>query len=551
MKDKWESLFTVATPPLIFISSFYSFIRYHDYGLLTIEVILCFTAITLAGLLIGLLLVIAGPTKFRAMGFAILLFVFFDIEFGLIEKINDFLTAPTGYIYRYATLILVLFTVQLAVMGLRKHIATILATVFATAFVSTIIIPGAQVNFGSQPVNQPARPALNTPPVIHLILDGHIGIEGIPNDIDGGKALRESLLSFYERWGFRLYGRAYSKYILTHDSISNLLNGTTSKIAGKMTTISHQHGTTVWKPVENRWFKLLSNNGYRIRVYETDYFDYCQDSVEAIEYCYLYSTTSPQLLQPLDLSSIEKAKFILDSYFFENSFMHITRKVYSSVASILPAEFSVEWKRKNYQFSSLGAPTALSKLKADLVSEPRGRLFFAHLLIPHGPYIWDKNCTTHQNTDTWLSRRMNHKDMRSISDDSYRDSAYKYYFLQIACTVSLLDDLLQTMEKTDILRDATVIVHGDHGSRITIADPIKPMMNYLRNEDYIDSFSTLFAIRSSETIPGYDNKLSAIQSLFSELVLQNEPITDDASVYLLTGPPKQKLPLEVVPIPSF
>ena len=69
----------------MFISGFYSFISYHDYGLSAPEVLLGFTAIFLVGSFVGYLLAAAGPTNMRAMGFAILLFIFFDIEFGLIE----------------------------------------------------------------------------------------------------------------------------------------------------------------------------------------------------------------------------------------------------------------------------------------------------------------------------------------------------------------------------------------------------------------------------------------------------------------------------------
>jgi arylsulfatase A-like enzyme len=141
--------------------------------------------------------------------------------------------------------------------------------------------------------------------------------------------------------------------------------------------------------------------------------------------------------------------------------------------------------------------------------------------------------------------------MLSLSNESYRKEAYSYYFQQVICTVSLLDDLLQSLKNENILDDATIIIHGDHGSIITIADPVMPMMEYLESRDLIDSFSTLFALRSGSVTPGYDSEQTDIQSLFSELILDGNVANNDSSVYLLTGPLIQKLPLGAVPIPEF
>ena len=535
----------------MFISGFYSFISYHDYGLLAPEVLLGFLAIFLVGSFVGYLLATAGPTNMRAMGFAILLFIFFDIEFGLIEEINDFVTTQTNRPLRYGVLIISLFLIQMAILGLRKHVASILAAVFATTLLTTLLIPGSKVNFGPQPVAGQASTALDTPPVIHLILDGHIGIEGIPLDIKGGRELRELLIKFYDRWDFRLYGRSYSKYLMTYDSVSNLLNGETSTVGGKMAAVSHQHGKVGWKPVKNEHFRRFSAAGYKIRVYQTEYLDYCQESVDAIEYCYRYSSSSPQLLRSLDITTVEKSELLLGSYFADNSYYRITHKLLGIITSVLPEGIGKLWSRKNYEFSSIGVPAVISKLKSDVLRTPRGRLFFAHLLLPHGPYIWDENCELRDDSDSWLSRRMDHEDLLSLSDHGYRDMAYKYYFMQTVCTVNLLDDLLRALDENNLLEDSTILIHGDHGSRITIADPVSPMADFLTSRDFIDSFSTLFAIRSPAVEPGYVTELSAIQPLFTELFLDGPATADDASVYLLSGPLKHKQPLDIVPIPKF
>ena len=48
------------------------------------------------------------------------------------------------------------------------------------------------------------------PPVVHILLDEHIGIEGLGGDA-AADAMKERLRSFYVNNGFRLFGGAYSE----------------------------------------------------------------------------------------------------------------------------------------------------------------------------------------------------------------------------------------------------------------------------------------------------------------------------------------------------
>jgi arylsulfatase A-like enzyme len=142
-------------------------------------------------------------------------------------------------------------------------------------------------------------------------------------------------------------------------------------------------------------------------------------------------------------------------------------------------------------------------------------------------------------------------DPSTISDTQYRDAAYKAYFQQTVCTMSLLDDLLGTLDREGLLDDATVIIQGDHGSRITLVDPVATTQDSVTSRDFIDGFSTLFAIHSPVTEPGYDGTPRSIQNLFGELVL-NKSITDyENTVFLRTGPRIRKRPMKAVTMPAF
>jgi hypothetical protein len=60
MQANRESVLTILAPALMFLSGFVTYIFYHDYGILTPEVLLSILAITLAGMFVGGLLADCG-----------------------------------------------------------------------------------------------------------------------------------------------------------------------------------------------------------------------------------------------------------------------------------------------------------------------------------------------------------------------------------------------------------------------------------------------------------------------------------------------------------
>ena len=119
-----------------------------------------------------------------------------------------------------------LLGVAVALLIFKDNFPLIAASIFATFFIVTLSqaflpqevqsleIAKQDLAVGSGPV----------PRIIHLILDEHIGLEGIPTDIPEGMEVKSQLVEFYEKYGFKTFGGAYSHYSLTINSIPNLLN---------------------------------------------------------------------------------------------------------------------------------------------------------------------------------------------------------------------------------------------------------------------------------------------------------------------------------------
>jgi hypothetical protein len=99
-----------------------------------------------------------------------------------------------------------------------------------------------------------------------------------------------------------------------------------------------------------------------------------------------------------------------------------------------------------------------------------------------------------------------------------------------------------------------VIIQGDHGSRITLVDPTTAASGTQSDADYLDAFSTLFAVRSASIEPGYDLRMSPITCLLRTLAQNDFRSTDgiDAcssphTVFFMAGgkPPAPR------PLPDF
>jgi len=136
-----------------------------------------------------------------------------------------------------------------------------------------------------------------------------------------------------------------------------------------------------------------------------------------------------------------------------------------------------------------------------------GEVYFAHLLAPHFPYITDRDCTV-KRWDDWITHR------------SFPDTwaaRHHGYFDQLICVTSKMEQVLEALRKSPAGPDSIVIVHGDHGSRITREDPVaEEIGQQFDDDDLISSYSTLFAIRAAGSEPGYVQSRIPVAQLLAE-----------------------------------
>lgn len=534
----------VIAPALILLLPFVSYVRYHDYGLWRPEILISVAAIIALGLVMSGLAELL-PNVLRPFVIVVSLILFMDLQesfnfkFSLLHWLILSPSEPplTDIIASLALRVLVIF-LMLAPMFivlrlLRPYAGLITSTVFGVALIATVLLPVKSLGIGASVNNVDTNPNADLPLIIHLVLDEHIGIEGLPSDIPGGKDLRRELKAFYQSNGFALFGRAFSHYARTVTAMPSLLNGQSIVQSDTYEILPRMNR----KVLKNAWFRQLANQGYRIRVYQSDFMDYCDNKNVNIDFCYIYPADSIHSLIDADLGLGNKIwltflDFLRSSLLFQfvRSDRGLNHQPYPGVSG--NSASGRNWI--NPIFGSLTSLKLIDRISADIKAAPAGTVFFAHLMIPHFSLVYEDDCGLRSNLATWYNRNP----WLSPPPPRLRVEGYSRYFSQIRCIYRKLGGLLRRMENLGILKTATVIIHGDHGSRLWLVPSRIQNAARVSDQDIIDGFSTLFAVRTPTLRPGYDRRMRSIQSLFAEIGL-GRPALDDHQDIFLENPDKQ------------
>jgi len=485
----------VAGPPL-------NYLRYNRYPLLTPEVLLL-TALALAcSFGIGSMLNRASrPVRIGAFSFLALVAV--DWLLGNSKSFTSVITP--GWL-----LALVFFAGLVALVAcvwlLERHVETILAVTLAAFYVAALPTSSAY-KWNRQEVPK-LRHNVSLPPVLYLVLDEHIGVEGWPTELASARATQARIRQFYLDRGFRLFGRAYSEFFWTHASIPTVLNW---PVQDPRQVVDDVVPWWHYRVKVNELFGKLSSEGYRIRVYQSTYVDYCRTQTHAIQSCETYPLFAVSNIALLDLPVWSKATLV-GIYFLENNsrFYRRLMSVYSALTGPKKSTGHLvrpTWDWHEDQSAFPDAMAALEHLQADLrADDSRGTLYFAHLIAPHHPFVADSSC----RTQPLSAIRLDHFGDRSPEE---RAHLYDLYAAQAGCLYRRLEALFRMIDSISGGQQMVVIVHGDHGSRLGLHDPTPSRLEELQPSDFTDAFSALFAIRAPGIPPGYDQRFVPINEL--------------------------------------
>jgi hypothetical protein len=193
------------------------------------------------------------------------------------------------------------------------------------------------------------------------------------------------------------------------------------------------------------------------------------------------------------------------------------------------------WVIGRHVFGPERALHALRSIADEVGQAQSGEMFFAHVMLPHRPYILDRNCNLRDDPEAWDFQVLD--DELAANRVEARKRQYALYFDQILCVESKLHEMFAGWRRAGIYDRMKIIIHGDHGSRIASDDSTESNKVRLLTADYVDSFSTFFAVKSPGQEATYDARMMAIQDLLRsvahELPLDQLPAPETPPYVLL------------------
>lgn len=387
-------------------------------------------------------------------------------------------------------------------------------------FSITILITTPVINFFEYALPESARPGAPSktetsgstmagadqgkPFILHLILDEHLGIEGFNSFTADPQPIRTELLEFYSQHGFQVFAGAYSRHFHTRNAMPEILRLGEDEVeadAAQSERLIDQLS----------YLKELQGRGYPLSVLQTDAVFYCR--VGEIRHCMTYPASGPLPIQRANISALEKAKFILSGFMRLSPSLTFVAPFYDYSAKLLqdegiPVPF-LFLSRRSTNVATKGLQI-LKRMPEDLTRAEPATAFVAHILFPHFPYVYDRACNL-MAFKHWRYRTNGH-DSVSIME---REAAYSE---QIRCSLMQLDLVLEALDNSPVRDNYVVIIHGDHGSRITDIEPTAENVGKFSDRDLIAGFSTLFAVRYPEPRPGYVADHISVDKLLKNLM---------------------------------
>jgi hypothetical protein len=387
----------------------------------------------------------------------------------------------------------------------------------ALALLLSTIAPYFQSLLPAPAMETRAADGVETAPVIYMVLDEMIGAEGIPRDIEGGEAAYQDLRRLFDKHGFRLFGNAFSRHSLTVRSVPNTLNFDTADNSWGM-ILRHSSNDIVQSVLLEGLAQAKP-----LVVYQTRHINFCGSAATRCETLQSFDAESEWVAQ-LGLGASETVVTLQEA--LPGSL--VARANIALMAAVL----GLDLERSVPEYFDVHAfPAWFDHFADDVVASGGKTNYFAHLLSPHAPYILDASCAPQPGWE--LPYHLGEVYAAGAELDGARDRHYRAYFRQMHCLFSKLDGLLTRLGDDPAFSDATIVLHGDHGSRISGAR----FAEVVTERDLIDNHAALYAIRAPGVDAGYDLRRVSVQQLTAEYLggVSRPPAgSDDLSIVIDT-----------------
>lgn len=339
-------------------------------------------------------------------------------------------------------------------------------------------------------------------PIIHILLDAHGGLGAIPQEpryADGAETLKQRYLSA----GFAVFPRAYSMADETRASLSKLFNPQSTSV------LASQGGMLSRATALERIARTMNIDVTQFDYSRMDPWVLAND-LAAPRVRVINATTAYSSIVRFGASVRDRWKIAIAGGIWWVYRWSEFPLMSWAMTSTDPGTALLEWigvLKWPYVYIARGELLDF-RARIDCCGQ-RGTYYFLHTYFPHGPFIFDRACNAKATTG-WESKEYG-------TAAAYR-LRYELFLDQALCASSDLMDLIKVIDSKPELKDALVIVHGDHGPRITaVTDEAKADLNYDEGRRARDRRATFLAIRDGQKPGGVIEDDVRIDAVFENL----------------------------------
>lgn len=411
-----------------------------------------------------------------------------------------------------------LFSILVAVYWLlwriRPHAATLLLVCLSVAALGTVLDrPWLNVAASDVAADDGAARVAEwaatggfddrLPVVLHIVFDELMSPGGIDPALPGGATTRDAMHQMASAHDLRLYDSIYSRFYYSAVSLPNLMDG---EYAGHtvQSELQNKIGNT---SADSAYFADMAHRGYRSVVFQTSVLNFC--APPSVSLCETFPSYDPGVVSGGGLDERTRSVYLWDTLlrsYAPGYLPALGRGIIRRMYGIDQRELGVLGAAD--RFDAQGFPQWFDRFRAFVREVPRGSHVFAHFLAPHSPYVLTDTCVVSGEFDSGygLADRIGEGPAREGARRTY----YEQYLRQARCVVSKIDALLSDLRDRPAFRDALIVIHGDHGSRISSG----AFVEQLGPRDMIDNYAAFFAIRGPGIEPGTDCEFTSLPQIF-------------------------------------
>jgi hypothetical protein len=295
-------------------------------------------------------------------------------------------------------------------------------------------------------------------PYVHIILDEMSPLDMMPKGpfYDG---LKRRMAEDYRRRGFDLFQDTVAPAGETIVSLGEVF----ADDDGEMHNYAETEGTFTYAMGENRAVAKLSEAGYAITMLQNDYLQICKPEHGN---CLTYGRTGngAALAERAD-GALTATGYALRAtglrLLISNS---VRAAAYVQELGALAGWLGFDLPEWDRDFARPPLTLALMEEAAPALGRLQGgEAVFMHFLLPHYPYLLDADCRVKPagrvRAPLWVARH--------IALEFEAAATERAYWEQAACTHDRLMAIVDAILASPGGKDAVILVHGDHGSRLS------------------------------------------------------------------------------------